>query len=100
MSILFFFENFIISSSDKSFVFAYSLFKYLIFNFGLERISRFEDITSDVKTLNKLKRLYKGNVDDMDLLVGMFAENEGGLRVPSGWVFGETQFAVFLQAFC
>ena len=34
----------------------------------------------------------------MDFLIGLFAENQGGKRVPSNWIFGETTFAVFLQA--
>ena len=32
------------------------------------------------------------------MMVGLFAENQGGKKVPSGWIFGETTFSIFLQA--
>ena len=48
--------------------------------------------------IDKLERIYPDGIDTVDLLIGMFLENQGGKRTPSGWIFGETQFAVFLSA--
>jgi hypothetical protein len=59
----------------------------------LKPISRFEDLGCDAETVAKLKLLYKGGVEDMDLLVGTSCE----LRRPQNCGFGETMFTVFIQ---
>ena len=47
---------------------------------GLSRKESFEDITSDVEIAEKMKKLYNGNVDNVDAFVGGLAEPhvEGG----------------------
>jgi len=42
---------------------------------GLQRYARFEDISSDPEVSGKLKSLYKGKIDNIDLFVGGLAED-------------------------
>ncbi|NVJ59859.1 MAG: peroxidase [Gammaproteobacteria bacterium] len=67
----------------------------------LKPIDSFEDLfkrfptdtlTSDqLETVSKLEQVYGGDIEKMDLMVGMMAE---GVR-PGGFAFGETAFQVF-----
>ncbi|MEW6278482.1 MAG: peroxidase family protein, partial [Candidatus Eremiobacterota bacterium] len=59
---------------------------------GLNPITRFEDLTDDAKVVADLKRLYHGDVEKIDLLVGTLAE----AHRPEGYGFGETMFQVFI----
>ncbi len=59
---------------------------------GLTPINKFEDLTSDPKTLAELKRLYNNDVELIDTMVGQLAET---VR-PDGFAFGETAFQVFI----
>lgn len=59
---------------------------------GLNPITKFEDLTSDTATLNKLKTLYSNDIEKIDTLVGMLAET---VR-PEGFAFGETAFQIFI----
>ncbi|MEO3786357.1 peroxidase family protein [Actinocorallia sp. B10E7] len=54
------------------------------------RIRRFEDLSSDPETVARLKDVYR-RVDEIDTMVGMFAENP-----PEGFGFSDTAFRVFL----
>jgi peroxidase len=49
-------------------------------SFGLPRVQSFSEITSNVELAQSLEKLY-GTVEDVDLLVGLFAENS---VAPSG----------------
>lgn len=60
---------------------------------GLVPIKKFEDLTSDAKTLADLKRLYQNDVEKIDAMVGMMAET---VR-PKGFAFGETAFQIFIM---
>ena len=60
---------------------------------GLNPITKFEDLTSDAKTLADLKRLYSNDIEKIDTLVGMLAET---VR-PEGFAFGETAFQIFIM---
>ncbi|AFY53459.1 heme peroxidase family protein [Rivularia sp. PCC 7116] len=62
-------------------------------DFGLERVKSFDELTSDKQLADTLEDLY-GTVEDVDLLVGMFAENS---VAPSG--AGETIQAVVGEQF-
>ena len=62
-------------------------------DFGLERIKNFKQLTSDRELANTLKDLY-GTVEDIDLLVGLFAEDP---VAPSG--AGETIQAIVGEQF-
>lgn len=60
---------------------------------GLKPITRFEDLTTDAKTLADLKRVYSNDIEKIDTLVGMLAET---VR-PDGFAFGETAFQIFIM---
>lgn len=62
-------------------------------SFGLERVTSFDEITSDPELANSLESLYK-SVEDIDLLVGLFAEDR---VAPSG--AGETIQAILAEQF-
>jgi hypothetical protein len=60
--------------------------------FGLKPIRTFEDLTDDTAQLADLKRVYKNDVELIDLQVGSRAE----AHRPPGYGFGETLFQVFI----
>ncbi|MBD3658285.1 peroxidase family protein [Marinobacter sp.] len=59
---------------------------------GLKPITKFEDLTSNPQLLANLKRLYNGDVEMIDTLVGSLAEETR----PDGFGFGETSFQIFI----
>jgi hypothetical protein len=59
---------------------------------GLNPIRRFEDLTTNAKDLEALKRVYKNDVELIDMQVGSRAESTR----PTGFGFGETLFQVFI----
>jgi hypothetical protein len=54
------------------------------------RLRRFEDLTADPETLARLKNVYR-TVDDIDTMVGLYAENP-----PKGFGFSDTAFRIFI----
>jgi hypothetical protein len=60
--------------------------------FGLNPISSFEDLSADPAELAALKRVYKDDVELIDMHVGTRAESQR----PTGFGFGETLFQVFI----
>ncbi len=66
--------------------------RYNDFRAGLHkpRIRRFEDLSSDPETVARLRDVYR-SVDDIDTMVGLFAENP-----PTGFGFSDTAFRVFI----
>lgn len=66
--------------------------RYNDFRAGLHkpRISRFEDLSQDPETVARLKDVYS-SVDEIDTVVGLFAENP-----PNGFGFSDTAFRVFI----
>ncbi|MFC5823492.1 peroxidase family protein [Nonomuraea insulae] len=66
--------------------------RYNDFRAGLHkpRLRRFEDLTSDPHTLARLKDVYR-TVDDIDTMVGLFAENP-----PERFAFSDTAFRIFI----
>ncbi|QES46970.1 peroxidase [Streptomyces venezuelae] len=66
--------------------------RYNDFRAGLHkpRIRRFEDLSSDPETVARLRDVYR-SVDDIDTMVGLFAENP-----PAGFGFSDTAFRVFI----
>ena len=67
----------------------YNAFRRLL---NLKPIAQFEDLTDDAVALEKLHRLYRNDVEKLDLLIGTLAESHR----PTGFGFGETQFQIFL----
>ena len=66
----------------------YNTFRELI---GRGRVKSFEDITSNPQWARELREVYNNNIDSVDLMVGMFAENP-----PEGFGFSDTAFRVFI----
>ncbi|ATL26549.1 peroxidase family protein [Streptomyces formicae] len=66
--------------------------RYNDFRAGLhkERIRRFEDLSEDPGTVARLKDVYR-SVDEIDTVVGLFAENP-----PHGFGFSDTAFRIFI----
>ncbi|MET8142160.1 peroxidase family protein [Sphaerisporangium sp. NPDC005288] len=66
--------------------------RYNDFRAGLHkpRLRRFEDLTSRPETLVRLKDVYR-TVDEIDTMVGLFAENP-----PTGFGFSDTAFRLFI----
>ncbi len=62
-------------------------------DFGLERVTSFNELTNDKQLADTLEELY-GTVEDVDLLIGLFAENS---VAPSG--AGETTKAIVGEQF-
>lgn len=57
----------------------------------LKPIKTFEDLTKDPETLDSLKRIYRNDIELIDLMVGTLAEETR----PEGLGFGETFFQIF-----
>ena len=51
----------------------------------------FEDITSNKQWAAELREVYNGDIDSVDLLPGMFAEDR-----PEGFAFSDTAFRIFI----
>jgi heme peroxidase len=56
----------------------------------LEPAVDFEDLTDDRELIDRLRRLY-GDVERLDVIVGMFAE-----KPPRGFAFSDTAFRIFI----
>jgi hypothetical protein len=66
----------------------YNRFRALI---GREPVKSFEEITSNSQWAEELRRVYQGNIESVDLMVGLFAEDK-----PEGFGFSDTAFRVFI----
>jgi len=66
----------------------YNRFRELV---GKKRVKSFEEITSKPQLADKLRAMYKGDVDRVDLLVGTLSED-----LPKGFGFSDTIFRVFI----
>jgi hypothetical protein len=51
----------------------------------------FEELTDDPELARQMSRLYGGDVEKVDLMVGMYAE-----RLPEGFAFSDTAFRIFI----
>ncbi|OKO74556.1 peroxidase family protein [Bradyrhizobium sp. AS23.2] len=66
----------------------YNRFRELV---GKKRVETFEEITSIPGAADKMRTIYKNNVDRVDLLVGLLAED-----LPKGFGFSDTAFRIFI----
>jgi Animal haem peroxidase len=66
----------------------YNRFRELV---GRGRVKTFEQITSDPDAAAKMCEIYKGDVDRVDLMVGLLAED-----MPKGFGFSDTAFRIFI----
>jgi hypothetical protein len=66
----------------------YNRFRELV---GKKRVASFEEITSIPGAAAKIRDIYKGDVDRVDLLVGLLSED-----LPEGFGFSDTAFRIFI----
>jgi hypothetical protein len=66
----------------------YNRFRELI---GRGRVNSFEEITSNPQWVKELKEVYDNDVNQVDLMIGLFAED-----LPQGFGFSDTAFRVFI----
>jgi hypothetical protein len=66
----------------------YNRFRELV---GKNRVKTFEEITSIPGAAGKMRAIYKGDVDRVDLMVGLLAED-----LPDGFGFSDTAFRIFI----
>ncbi len=66
--------------------------RYNDFRAGLHRprIKRWEDLTADPQSVQQLREIYR-SIDDVDTMVGLFAETP-----PPGFGFSDTAFRIFI----
>lgn len=57
----------------------------------LPRVASFRDLTPGLEDVKELHRLYDGDIDKVDAMVGMFAESP-----PAGFGFSDTAFRIFI----
>ncbi|WP_017327320.1 peroxidase family protein [Synechococcus sp. PCC 7336] len=66
----------------------YNRFRELL---GRGKVKSFDEITSNPTWASELKELYNNDIDSIDLMVGMFAED-----LPDGFGFSDTAFRIFI----
>lgn len=66
----------------------YNRFRELL---GKQRVKSFEEITSVPERAQQLSEIYHDDIDRLDLMVGLFAED-----LPEGFGFSDTAFRVFI----
>ena len=66
----------------------YNQFRELV---GTGRVKSFEEITSNPQWAKELKEVYNNDVDQVDLMIGLFAED-----LPDGFGFSDTAFRIFI----
>ncbi len=57
----------------------------------LRPVESFEELTDDPTWVEELRRVYDGDIDRVDLMVGLYAEPK-----PSGFGFSDTAFRIFI----
>ena len=56
-----------------------------------EPVKKFEDLSSNKEWVEEIRRVYGGDINKVDLMVGMYAED-----LPEGFGFSETAFRIFI----
>ena len=59
--------------------------------FHLEPVETFEELTGDPELAQEISRVYGGDIERVDLMVGLYAEPK-----PKGFGFADTTFRVFV----
>jgi hypothetical protein len=54
-------------------------------------VKKFEDLSSNKEWVEEIRRVYNGDIDKVDLMVGLYAEDP-----PEGFGFSETAFRIFI----
>src|SRR5690349_19673936 len=58
-------------------------------------VSSFEELTSNTAWVEELRRMYNNDIEQVDLMIGLFAEFENP-RLPKGFGFSDTAFRIFI----
>jgi hypothetical protein len=66
----------------------YTLFRDLL---HLKPVRSFEDVTDNPEWVRKMRDVYDGRIDRLDLMIGLFAEPK-----PTGFGFSDTAFRIFI----
>ena len=66
----------------------YNQFRRLL---HLKPVETFEELTDNPQWVEELRRVYDGDIELLDLMVGMYAEN-----LPKGFGFSDTAFRIFV----
>jgi hypothetical protein len=66
----------------------YNEFRKLI---DKDPVKKFEDLSSNKEWVEEIRRVYDGDIDKVDLMVGLYAED-----LPEGFGFSETAFRIFI----
>lgn len=66
----------------------YNEFRKLI---DMDPVKKFEDLSSNKEWVEEIRRVYDGDIDKVDLMVGLYAED-----LPEGFGFSETAFRIFI----
>ena len=66
----------------------YNEFRKLI---DKDPVKKFEDLSSNQEWVEEIRRVYDGDIDNVDLMVGLYAED-----LPEGFGFSETAFRIFI----
>ena len=66
----------------------YNRFREIV---GRDRVNTFEEITSNSQWAQELREIYNNDINSVDLMVGLFAED-----LPEGFGFSDTAFRVFI----
>ncbi|WP_414541844.1 peroxidase family protein [Nostoc sp. CCY0012] len=66
----------------------YNRFRELL---GRGKVKSFDEITTNPQWVKELKEVYNNDIDSVDLMVGLFAED-----LPDGFGFSDTAFRVFI----
>jgi hypothetical protein len=66
----------------------YNAFRKLL---HMPPVESFEDLTDDPEWVEELRRVYDGEIDRVDLMVGLYAEPK-----PEGFGFSDTAFRIFI----
>src|SRR6266566_742691 len=70
----------------------YNAFRKLV---HLRPLMSFEELTSNTTWVEQLRSIYNNDIDQVDLVIGMYAEFESG-RLPQGFGFSDTAFRIFI----
>ena len=58
-------------------------------------VSSFEELTSNATWVEELRRMYNNDIEQIDLMIGLYAEFESP-HLPKGFGFSDTAFRIFI----
>ncbi len=70
----------------------YNEFRRLVHRLPL---TSFEELTTNTTWVEELRRMYNDDIEQVDLMIGLYAEFEGA-HLPKGFGFSDTAFRIFI----